>query len=153
VEAQRVGGKLYKSHIGFVSFLTMKTDAVPAPSLPVVLIADDDVDVRSSLEEGLREAGYHPHCVRNGDEALAYLRRNPPPSAILLDLFMPVMNGWQFVHNLRGTRLDVIPIILVTGSEKYWGSPVARVLRKPLDLGDVIHALGEVVPPGSGATA
>jgi len=90
VEAQRVGGKLYKSHIGFVSFLTMKTDAVPAPSLPVVLIADDDVDVRSSLEEGLREAGYHPHCVRNGDEALAYLRRNPPPSAILLDLFMPV---------------------------------------------------------------
>jgi CheY-like chemotaxis protein len=118
-----------------------------------VLIADDDQDVRASLEEGLRDAGYVPHCVRNGDEALAYLRRNPAPSAILLDLFMPVMNGWQFVHKLRGTRLDGIPIILVTGSEKYWGSPVARVLRKPLDLGDVVHALGEVVASGSGAAA
>jgi CheY-like chemotaxis protein len=131
----------------------MKPDLRSAQTPPVVLVADDDVDVRSSLEEGLRDAGYQPHCVRNGDEALAYLRRNPPPSAILLDLFMPVMNGWQFVHNLRGTRLDKIPIILVTGSEKYWGSPVARVLRKPLDLGDVIHALAEVAPPYSGAAA
>ena len=120
---------------------------------PVVLIADDDIDVRASLEEGLREAGYETHCVRNGDEALAFLRRNPAPAAILLDLFMPVMNGWQFVQSLRGTRLDNIPIILVTGSEKYWGTPVARVLRKPLDLGEVLGALDQVVGRGSGAAA
>jgi CheY-like chemotaxis protein len=125
------------------------TDCSSFPTAPVVLIADDDVDVRASLEEGLREAGYHPQCVRNGDEALAYLRRNPAPAAILLDLFMPVMNGWQFVQSLRGTRLDAIPIILVTGSERYWGSPVARVLRKPLDLGDVLQALAAVTGRGA----
>jgi PleD family two-component response regulator len=100
---QRLVGKLYNSHIDPVA---MKPDLRSAQMPPVVLVADDDVDVRSSLEEGLRDAGYQPHCVRNGDEALAYLRKNPRPSAILLDLFMPVMNGWQFVHNLRGTRLD-----------------------------------------------
>jgi CheY-like chemotaxis protein len=127
--------------------------AQTSPPAPVVLIADDDPDVRASLEEGLRDAGFDPHCVRNGDEALAYLRRNPAPDAILLDLFMPVMNGWNFVHHLRGTCLDKIPIILVTGSAKYWGSPVERVLRKPLDLDQVVSTLDDVLTRGSGAAA
>jgi two-component system response regulator PrrA len=123
------------------------------PSAPLVLIVDDDADLRASLEEGLRDAGFESHGVPNGAEALAYLRRNPAPAAILLDLFMPVMNGWQFVQSLRGTRFDSIPIVLVTGTEKYWGSPVARVLRKPLDLNELVAALGEVVDRGSGVAA
>jgi CheY-like chemotaxis protein len=109
--------------------------AQTSPPAPVVLIADDDPDVRASLEEGLRDAGFDPHCV------------------ILLDLFMPVMNGWNFVHHLRGTCLDKIPIILVTGSAKYWGSPVERVLRKPLDLDQVVSTLDDVLTRGSGAAA
>jgi CheY-like chemotaxis protein len=124
-----------------------------AETTPVVLIVDDDRDIRESLAESLRDAGYEPQCVCNGVEALAYLRRNPTPAAMLLDLFMPVMNGWQFVQNLRGTRYDSIPIIMVTGSEPYWGTPVARVLRKPLDLKEVIDAVAQAVCDDSGAAA
>lgn len=126
----------------------------PGESRAVILIVDDDCDVRDSLSEALRNAGYQPHCACNGDEALAFLRRNAMPAAILLDLFMPVMNGWQFVQKLRGTRFDAVPIIMVTGSEPHWGAPVAHVLRKPLNLGDVLSALAKVVVTRvSGTTA
>ncbi|HEY0715742.1 MAG TPA: response regulator [Polyangia bacterium] len=126
---------------------------LPTEPPPLILIVDDDRDVRESLADTLREAGYKAQCVCNGEEALTYLRRNPPPAAMLLDLFMPVMNGWQFVQNLRGTRYDAIPIIMVTGSEPYWGTPVARVLRKPLDLQEVVAAVAQVVSDDSGAAA
>ncbi|HEY0708695.1 MAG TPA: response regulator [Polyangia bacterium] len=128
------------------------TDDEPADA-PVILVVDDDRDIRESLAETLRDAGYRPRCVCNGEEAFSYLRRNAAPAAMLLDLFMPVMNGWQFVQTLRGTRYDSIPIIMVTGSEPYWGTPVARVLRKPLDLQEVVAAVAQVVSSDSGAAA
>jgi CheY-like chemotaxis protein len=120
---------------------------------PIILVVDDDRDVRESLAESLRDAGYTTHCARNGEEALSYLRRNPPPAAMLLDLFMPVMNGWQFVQSLRGTRFDAIPIIMVTGSGPHWGTPVTRVLRKPLDLDEVLATVAQAIAANSGAAA
>lgn len=68
-----------------------------------VLVVDDDRDVRDSLCDILADAGYQAVCVGNGDEALAYLNRHDRPAAILLDLFMPVMSGWELTRRLRGT--------------------------------------------------
>ena len=115
--------------------------ALPSMTAPVVLIADDDSDVRASLEEGLREAGFDPHCVRNGDEALAYLRRNPPPSAILLDLFMPVMDGWDVIAQLEADgRLSTTKIVIIT-SAAHKAPAGIPVFEKPLDLDKVIGAV------------
>src|SRR5688572_576982 len=121
---------------------------------PVILIVDDECDVRDSLKALLEEEGYSPVCANNGAEALAYLRRSPPPAAILLDLFMPVMSGWDFVRRLRSnSALASIPVVVITASEPHWGYPVPRVLKKPLDPETVLREVREVVHPASRSPA
>src|SRR5690349_15615399 len=63
----------------------------------VVLVVDDDPDIRYALVSALKEQGYHAMSASNGLEALEILRILPTlPSVILMDLMMPVMNGWEF---------------------------------------------------------
>jgi CheY-like chemotaxis protein len=122
----------------------------PEPAIdaerPTILVVDDDCDLRDALHEMLASCGYRPVCVANGDHALAYLRRNPKPAAILLDLFMPVMNGWEFVRRVRATTFASIPIVAITSAEPHWGSPIPQVLRKPVTADDLQHALTSAVP-------
>ena len=107
---------------------------------------DDDADVRDVLEEVLEDAGYHVICAENGLQALDYLRNAPAPDAILLDLFMPVMSGWDFARHLRQhPELATIPLVVITCSEPYWGYPDPQVLRKPLDLDRLLLTVREVL--------
>src|SRR5215510_8699670 len=61
-----------------------------------VLVVDDDQDIRDALCELLRDEGYEAIAVANGEEALTYLKGGNLPCVILLDLMMPVMDGWEF---------------------------------------------------------
>src|SRR5690349_3166740 len=61
-----------------------------------VLIVDDDAAICLSLGDSLRDDGFDVTTAANGSEALEVLRTSPPPSAIILDLMMPVMDGWDF---------------------------------------------------------
>ena len=89
-----------------------------------------------------RDAGYDPVCSKNGQEALAWLRRNPAPSVVLCDLFMPTMNGWDFVRHLRqDARWRTVPLVVLTAIERYWGYPADRVLRKPVGTMQLLRAL------------
>jgi two-component system chemotaxis response regulator CheY len=116
----------------------------------VVMIIDDDPELRVSLAEYLEEAGYAVVAFSNGSDALAYLRKHPPPASILLDLFMPVMSGWEFARHLRShRRLASIPVVVITGSEPHWGHPSGHVLRKPLLPLEVLRTVGEVMPAES----
>ena len=64
-----------------------------------VLVIDDDADIRGALVGALEDEGYRAMSAANGLEALEVLRILPtPPSVILLDLMMPVMDGWQFLR-------------------------------------------------------
>jgi DNA-binding response OmpR family regulator len=113
-----------------------------------VLVVDDDSAILDALEETLREEGYAVVCAHNGDEGLRYLRSTTAaPRAIVLDLFMPLTNGWEFVEEVRkSARTSAIPIIMVTAVEPHWGYPVARdrVLRKPFHTDRLLHLLREV---------
>ena len=109
-----------------------------------ILIVDDDPDIRDSLKEVLEDEGYTVNSVGNGREALEYLRRTPEhPCVILLDLMMPVMDGWQF---RREQKLDPtiagIPLIVITATGK---RPVLvdadELVMKPLDLGRLFEAI------------
>jgi CheY-like chemotaxis protein len=112
----------------------------------VVLVVDDDADIRDALRDVLEQAGYSVAEAANGELALTYLEHHPPPAAILLDLFMPVMDGWELARRLASApELALVPILVVTASGPHWGYPGARVFRKPLNLAQLLEAVDEVV--------
>jgi CheY-like chemotaxis protein len=102
-----------------------------------ILVVDDDPDIRDSLREVLEDEGYEVACVGNGKEALDHLKSvNPQPCVILLDLMMPVMDGWQFRKEQKlHPEIADIPLVVITATGK---RPVlidaAELVMKPLDL-------------------
>jgi CheY-like chemotaxis protein len=107
-----------------------------------ILVVDDDEDIRGTLCDLLREEGYATIPAANGQEALDLLR-DARVCVILLDLMMPVMNGWRFRDAQRADpQLAAIPVVVVTASGKSsdsLGSVV--VLHKPLRLDSVLDAV------------
>jgi len=79
-----------------------------------VLVVDDDVEVQALLTTGLAEDGIDVRCVANGEEALHSLKRDTP-AAVLLDLRMPVMDGFEFLQRMRESRYHKgLPVIVIT---------------------------------------
>jgi CheY-like chemotaxis protein len=125
------------------------------PAKPLILVIDDDGDVRRAMADLLEESGYQAVCKQDGREALMYLRKNRPPAAVLLDLFMPTMNGWEFVQKLKAKpKFASLPVIMVTGNRPHWGYPVpeAMVLRKPIDPERLLDLLRGLVQPDAVAS-
>jgi DNA-binding response OmpR family regulator len=121
----------------------------------VVLVVDDDCDLRDTMRDVLREAGYEAICVAHGLEALDWLEANGAPAAVLLDLMMPVMDGWRFMGELRAhPELATVPVLVVSTVAPHWGFPVpaSRVVSKPFDVDELlarIRALaGSSTPDG-----
>ena len=109
---------------------------------------DDDPDIREAMVEVLSDEGYEVTAVANGHEALTYLRSVTPPKRpclILLDLMMPVMNGWEFrQEQLADTALAAIPVIAITaGGVAASSVPVPVLLPKPLDVERLLDVLRE----------
>jgi CheY-like chemotaxis protein len=121
-----------------------------------VLVVDDDADVRDALADLLDDAGYVSVCRGDGREALKYMRKHGAPAAVLLDLFMPEMNGGEFVQKLKAApKLAGVPVIMVTGNQPHWGYPVPgpMVLRKPVDADRLLELLRGLVQPAAVANA
>jgi CheY-like chemotaxis protein len=105
--------------------------------MTVVLIVEDDDEIRGLLAEMLADGGYEVTTARNGVEALAELRGARRPNVILLDLIMPVMDGWQMrAEMLADPAIADIPVVIVSGAADVQdGSDAlkaARVLTKPV---------------------
>jgi CheY-like chemotaxis protein len=79
-----------------------------------VLLVDDDTEVQTLLKNGLAVDDLDVHCVSNGEEALLFLERDTP-AAVLLDLRMPVMDGFEFLDRMRESRYHKgLPVIVIT---------------------------------------
>ncbi len=88
---------------------------VGADLLKSILIVDDDVDVREMLSQFFSIEGYTVATARNGQDALEQLRKGQQADLILLDLMMPVMDGWQFrVEQQRDPNLASIPVVVLS---------------------------------------
>lgn len=116
---------------------------------PPLLVIDDDHDTRVLLRDLLERAGYVVHTAANGREALSMVRKlDPKPRLILLDLQMPVMDGWQFLGELRReAALAGIPVgVQSADHDRTLPEGVAFALGKPVDadalLALVRHHLG-----------
>ncbi len=118
-----------------------------------ILLVEDDDALREVLAEVLADEGYEVDCAANGREALEHLRGSvPSPDAILLDLVMPVMDGWAFRDaQRRSQRLAVIPTLVLSASYPP-DSPRMRslgaqaVLSKPVSMERLIGALQQLLP-------
>jgi CheY-like chemotaxis protein len=115
---------------------------------PIVII-DDDPDVREVLAELLTDEGYAVRCFANGAEALAGLRGDASASLILLDLMMPVMNGWRFrEEQTLDRRLASIPVIAMSAVADVAPPPRPRplaVVSKPFNLDKLLARIAERV--------
>jgi CheY-like chemotaxis protein len=80
-----------------------------------ILVVEDDPDIRETIAQILEEEGYRALMAENGQEALRRLAEGPRPRLILLDLMMPVMDGWQFREEQRkDPTIATIPVVVVS---------------------------------------
>lgn len=121
-----------------------------------ILLVDDDYDIRSVLCEVLEQEGFAVGVATNGREALTYLEGNPAPSLILLDLMMPVMNGFEFRElQVANPRWSEIPVIVMSADggqqnpSKQDRLKGAVFVKKPPDLQDFLEAVHSQVTTGA----
>jgi len=102
-----------------------------------VLIVEDDEDLREMMAQLLSLEGFHSATVANGREALQYLHDAEKPQVILLDLMMPVMDGWEFRRQQQADPdLAPVPVIVLSALDHGRASDLeaAAFLKKPLDF-------------------
>jgi CheY-like chemotaxis protein len=117
-----------------------------------VLLVEDDADIREAIGDVLEEEGYTVAMADTGLSALDRLRRaDPLPDVILLDLMMPVMDGWRFRQEQKQhPAWDSIPVIVLSAAgntqERAESIGASGHLRKPLDIDELLEMLAKVVP-------
>jgi len=112
---------------------------------PLVLIVDDEAEVRDHVGALLENGGYRVVAARNGVDALAWLERGGRPSVILLDLVMPGMDGHAFAEAIAGDRdLARIPLLVFSGHAESAPARSAIVLPKPSTSGELLDAVGRL---------
>jgi CheY-like chemotaxis protein len=115
-----------------------------------ILVVDDDPDLQDAIVETLEQGGHQVRCVSNGRKALEYLRSGEPTCLILLDLMMPVMNGWEFrEEQLRDARIASIPVVVISAHERRETDSFDDFLEKPIRAEDLLAAVKQFCPAGS----
>lgn len=109
-----------------------------------ILVIDDDEAIREILKISLEMEGYHVMTAANGKEALDVLSQSPDQGVILLDLMMPVMNGWEFVEEFQKIeKYSKIPIIIISAcSDRAKNIPVIQeVFAKPMNFNVLLNTV------------
>lgn len=117
-----------------------------------ILVVEDDDAIRESIVELMAEEGYRVVAVRNGALGIDYLKAATSlPDLILLDLMMPVMDGFQFCAVKNKTPVwAAIPTIVMSAdghvSQKQSHTGAIDYIKKPLDIDDLIARVDHVLP-------
>ena len=117
-------------------------------SRPLVLVAEDDFNVRLTLEIVLEDAGFETLMTSDGEEALAAARASHP-DVILLDQIMPKLDGKQVLHALRQDEATRdVPVLVLSGMERGvpddW--PGAQFVGKPFSPEELVRCIRSVLP-------
>lgn len=115
-------------------------------SSPTVFIIEDDVDTRDMLAKFLELEGYRVELASNGRHALDLLSSGAPACVIVLDLMMPVMDGWEFRRRqVEDGRLRNIPTIVVSaaGRERLAQISADAYLSKPVDMDELLARVSQ----------
>jgi CheY-like chemotaxis protein len=106
-------------------------------SRQLILVVDDDADVREAVSVFLQSVGYQTAPAANGRQAIDWLLAQEAPGLILLDLTMPVMDGYQFLTGKEAyPALLVVPVVVMTAVPDCWQllhrHQVSQCVSKPL---------------------
>ena len=121
------------------------------PSDRIVLVVDDDSAVRQTLARVLAHEGFVVAEAANGQEALLWLRSGRRPGVIVLDLRMPVMDGWAFRAAQRDDRrIADIPVVILSGADahRFHELDAVAVFEKPVTLSELTSRLQQLFEEG-----
>jgi CheY-like chemotaxis protein len=126
------------------------------PASPIgrtVLVVEDEAQEREELTAVLRHAGYTVRTAADGHAALECLLDNPPPCVVLLDMFLPGLDGWDFLKVYqRDPALAGIPVVILSSLDVgslAWAASLgaAGYLRKPVDRIALLDAVRRAASP------
>ncbi len=109
--------------------------------MPRVLVVDDDEALRDAVAEAIEMAGYEVEQAENGRDALDRMRVTSP-CIVLLDLMMPVMDGWEVVSEMaKDPKLALVPVCIVSAQDRLTPPKHARLLKKPVTVASLLQAV------------
>ena len=112
-----------------------------------VLIVEDDPDASAMMKEVLQDEGFAVVCASDGRQALRALAGIEHVCVVLLDLFMPGMNGWDFFAAFRARPAGAsVPVVVVTSAPERAPAGADSVLPKPVSLGALISTAARYCP-------
>lgn len=122
-------------------------------STSVVMVVDDDEDLRETVCEFLEGDGYRTIGSSDGASALSRLQQqSEKPAVILLDLMMPGMNGWEFrEQQLRQPEIAHIPVVVMTASRDPSGIDANEIVFKPVKLVRLLEIVGRYAANDAGS--
>lgn len=111
-----------------------------------ILVVDDDQGALEALSDILEYEGYAVIRASNGLQALERLRDSAPrPELIILDLLMPVMDGWEFRQRQKqDPELAKIPVLVVTAIGTSAGIDAVQILHKPIDVDALLRTVSQL---------
>lgn len=114
-----------------------------------ILVVEDEQDLLSSIKFFLESEGYNVIAAENGLIALNLIHNQGVPNMILLDMKMPVMNGWQFADAFSKKYKDQSPIVVMTAApsaeRRAQEINAIKWLSKPFELDDLLRTVKEVI--------
>jgi len=131
----------------------MPDERGPDASSATILLVEDDEELRDIVADLLERGGYDVVPARNGKQAIDYLTNaRQMPALILLDLMMPIVNGWECLRVIKSDgRFASIPVVVTTANRGDRPSAVEAVLNKPFSVGDLLTTVLHFAGPSSQA--
>jgi CheY-like chemotaxis protein len=121
-----------------------------------VLLVEDDLDVRDTLQDLLESEGFDVIPAANGKQAIDFMTLNDPPGAdlVILDLMMPMVSGWEVLEVMtHDPRLAGIPVIVLSAMAGDRPLRAQGFVHKPFALETLVAAIRSCLPDDDSAPA
>jgi two-component system response regulator BaeR len=113
-----------------------------------ILLVEDDRLIAQLIGSALAKSGYHISHVTDGVAALEHLEATQP-DLILLDIYLPLLNGWEFLEKIQELSQSAVPIIALSATELEHPMPdnVSSFFLKPFRMARLIETINQILPP------